>query len=259
LYSFFEYFIVQLLQKKGKYMKKTLGFTLAEILITIGIIGIIAAITIPQLINNYRKQTTVKKLKKTYTTLTQAIKMSEADNGSLSGWERKSNLTFWQTYLFPYLKVIDVKKFGQINPALSYTRIDGIKETTFTFFYNNATVVTLLDGSLLILDNESENLQTLKTIDFGIDINGTQKPNIIGIDFFVFSIIFDNDNEKYPKIVPFGAYGTSDAPFGEYTRENIISTTKGYNYNCRKPGRGQFCAALIMLDNWQIAKDYPFK
>lgn len=240
-------------------MKKALGFTLSEILITIGIIGIIATITIPPLINNYRKQMTVKKLKKTYSTLTQAIKMSEAENGSISGWERNTKLEFWQTYIFPYLKVVDIKEFGQIKPKISYTRANGTKETMFTPFSSKSIVATLLDGSILILGTESD-ISKGTSLTFGIDINGTQKPNIIGIDFFMFAMLFDNDNDKYPKLVPYGAYKTSDYPFGEMTRENIINT-KGsiYSYACSKQGRGQFCSALIMLDNWQIAKDYPWR
>ena len=41
-------------------MKK--GFTLAEVLITLGIIGVVAALTLPSLITNYRKKQTVAQL-----------------------------------------------------------------------------------------------------------------------------------------------------------------------------------------------------
>lgn len=43
-------------------MKKVFAFTLAEVLITLGIIGIVAAMTIPTLINNYQKKITVTRL-----------------------------------------------------------------------------------------------------------------------------------------------------------------------------------------------------
>ena len=62
------------------------GFTLAEVLITLGIIGVVAAMTLPTIINNYQKQVTVNKLKKFYTVMTQAIKLEEAQNGSLEYW-----------------------------------------------------------------------------------------------------------------------------------------------------------------------------
>ncbi len=57
-----------------------------------------------------------------------------------------------------------------------------------------------------------------------------------------------------PKITPYGANNTSDMPFGTWKREN----TKTGSYACSKSGRGQFCAALIMIDEWEIKKDYPW-
>ena len=52
-------------------MKK--GFTLAVVLITLGIIGIVAALTLPALISNYRKNLVVERLKKFYTVMNQAV------------------------------------------------------------------------------------------------------------------------------------------------------------------------------------------
>ena len=55
------------------------GFTLAEVLITITIIGVVAALTIPTLITNYQKQETIVKLKKIYAVMNQALKLSEIE------------------------------------------------------------------------------------------------------------------------------------------------------------------------------------
>ena len=63
------------------------GFTLAEVLITLGIIGVVAAMTIPTLITNYQKRETVTRLKSAYAQLQQAIKLSESDNDELGGWD----------------------------------------------------------------------------------------------------------------------------------------------------------------------------
>ena len=52
---------------------KLRGFTLAEVLITLGIIGVVAAMTIPMLIINYQKRLTLTRLKKTYSQLNQVI------------------------------------------------------------------------------------------------------------------------------------------------------------------------------------------
>ena len=62
------------------------GFTRAETLITLGIIGIVAAMTLPVIVGKYKKQVTVSHLKKFYTTMNQALKRSEVDNGEFKYW-----------------------------------------------------------------------------------------------------------------------------------------------------------------------------
>ena len=71
----------------AKKLSKNLAFTLAEILITLGIIGIVAAMVIPSLINAYQKHVAVTRLKQIYAQIAQSMKFSEADNGDISGWE----------------------------------------------------------------------------------------------------------------------------------------------------------------------------
>ena len=59
-------------------MKK--GFTMAEVLITLGIIAIVAAMTLPSLVQNYQEKVTVNRLKKVYSTLSQLyLLVSEID------------------------------------------------------------------------------------------------------------------------------------------------------------------------------------
>ena len=60
------------------------GFTLAEVLITLGIIGIVAAMTIPGLIAKHQKIVTATQLKKAYTTLAQALTIAQKDYGDMS-------------------------------------------------------------------------------------------------------------------------------------------------------------------------------
>lgn len=84
-------------------MKK--AFTLAEVLITLGIIGIVAAMTLPTLIGKYQKKQTVTQLKKAYTEISQLLKMSELDNGSMEYWDyTMSGQDFYNLYIKPYIK-----------------------------------------------------------------------------------------------------------------------------------------------------------
>ena len=60
---------------------------MAEILITLGIIGIVAAMTMPVLIQNHQKTVTVTSLKKFYSILSQTYSASAADNGLMREWD----------------------------------------------------------------------------------------------------------------------------------------------------------------------------
>ncbi|MFA6989807.1 MAG: prepilin-type N-terminal cleavage/methylation domain-containing protein, partial [Candidatus Gastranaerophilaceae bacterium] len=71
--------------KKLILSNKRTGFTLAEILITLTIIGIVASMTIPSLLNKTNGTENVVLLKKSYATLSNAITMLSADNGSVPG------------------------------------------------------------------------------------------------------------------------------------------------------------------------------
>ena len=68
------------------------GFTLAEVLITLGIIGVVAAMTIPSLMTAYNKHLTETRLKKFYSLFNQAIKLSVVENDEVEGWDE-----YWKT------------------------------------------------------------------------------------------------------------------------------------------------------------------
>ena len=86
---------------------------LAEVLITLGIIGVVAAMTIPNIITHYQKLRTASHVKKFYTEMNNAVRMSVAENGDVDLWvfERKNfsyqeNLKFLQYYILPYIKYL---------------------------------------------------------------------------------------------------------------------------------------------------------
>ena len=83
------------------------GFTLAEVLITLGIIGVVAAMTLPGLMQSWNDKASVTKVKKAYSLLNQAYLMSKEQNGPVSEWEvtTPKDLT---RYFTPYIKNIRI-------------------------------------------------------------------------------------------------------------------------------------------------------
>lgn len=88
--------------------KKELAFTLAEVLITIGIIGIVAAMTIPTLISKNQKRVIEAKLKEDYSIIQQVIKSNEGDDVDMSmllkDEDTNSQKQWFETYFAPYMK-----------------------------------------------------------------------------------------------------------------------------------------------------------
>ena len=88
----------------GAILGSRYGFTLAEVLITLGIIGIVAAMTIPSLVANYRKKQFQSGLNKGYSVLLQALDRYKEDNGeALTKSDCSRRQSAFYSYLKPYL------------------------------------------------------------------------------------------------------------------------------------------------------------
>ena len=201
---------------------RKIAFTLAEVLITLGIIGVVAALTIPTLMANHRRKVTATRLKQSYNILYNAIKASEAENGSWLYWdapEKGGNTKeFAEKYILPYLKYTDVGE---------NTVFDGIPVKYYIKLVNGTTV----------------GLSMGLCLDFVVDINGEKAPNKWGYDQFDFLLNIKQSDNGYPK--EFGPKGRGA------TRETLLQKCGGTSL--------QECAGLIELDGWEIAKDYPHR
>ena len=67
-------------------MRRKFAFTLAEVLITLGIIGVVAAMTMPVLMQKYKEQATITRVKKFYSVFSQAYTMAVNENGTIDTW-----------------------------------------------------------------------------------------------------------------------------------------------------------------------------
>ena len=83
-----------------------IAFTLAEVLITLGIIGIVAAMTIPNLIAKVDRDSKIANVKKAHSVLNQAIKLSTIDNEDYETWDSSlSYQDYVMRYFAPYMNI----------------------------------------------------------------------------------------------------------------------------------------------------------
>lgn len=221
-------------------MKNRFGFTLAEVLITLGIIGIVAAMTIPNLVKNYQKKITVTKIKNILTILNQALKLSEVDNGEYANWQAPDMATYVETYWIPYFK--SAKKCTSINDC-GYTGIQYWKKLNgnafpYPIFETNNIPFTLQDGTFIELRSITSCSQMVNVI--LVDLNGSAKPNTLGKDVFIF--------QRYKKgyIAPHKICNEDT-----YTQTYCGKITNDHN-------DGSTCARKIEKDGWEIKDDYPW-
>lgn len=167
------------------------AFTLAEVLITLGIIGVVAAMTIPGLIQRTQEKELLNRWIKFHALLKQAILMAEEEYGDSSNWrfdKYKSGSTpntegSAYSYLKPYLKIVSDCPTGEPekNCFLSgykYSFLDGTPAAICSYI---GPAVRLLSGESICFGNGSPH--------FTVDLNGTSPPNRIGVDIHYFSFI----------------------------------------------------------------------
>lgn len=190
------------------------GFTLAEVLITLGIIGVVAAMTMPAVMNNIRHKELETAFKKAYSSISQALKMYEAENGvPLLG----ADLVYWdlKPRIMPYFKTVKDCGWGyrdvsttpcianpqsldeeaKKNYTATYKTFSGKSDVYISFFDNGQFVIN--DGMLVLLENDGgRNF-------ISVDVNGYNKrPNKWGHDLFTFQITNNG------KLLPMGVEGT---------------------------------------------------
>ena len=231
------------------------AFTLAEVLITLGIIGVVAALTLPALITNYKKQEIATRLKASQSVISQMLNMSIAEHGDPVNWdfayvngtEANSGLSknliinLTEKYFLPYLN--DTKRSSYMTLAEAgysepYHNADGSLNThNLNALNKNQYVIELANGvSILVYMNSSDITHTLTNILLYIDVNGKRKPNVFGRDTFVAEIKSSSGRFEWL------GHG--------YNRNSLILSCLKSNLSCGE---------LIMHDGWEIKEDYPIK
>ena len=202
------------------HSKKTkAAFTLAEVLITLGIIGVVAALTLPNLIANYQNKVLAARAKKAYSSISQAIKMAEAEYGTpgdVTGlFDTSQTNKQLVEKLSKYFDTIDLclnqSECPKYRYDILYSKPLYDKDKTATTYAIGAPLFILKDGTIIsatqeksckktvtfpsyspdgvpVLDKDGNQVtyDTTKTYCGMIyfDTNGTKGPNQAGVDFF---------------------------------------------------------------------------
>lgn len=232
---------------KLRFIKESIqlnAFSLAETLIAIGIIGVVSALTIPNLVAKYQKEQTVTKLKETYSILQQAFRLSQEDNGDVDSWDTNlSGKEFFDTYLKNYVKYTDIYTSDELKQKVIWKRLNNTIDISRTKNDERSTHFSLINGALVSIGGFSYGGKVVI-----IDTNGLNLPNIIGKDNFWFFL------DSVEGFVPYGYAGAPEEFYGKnnYDREMVMQKS------CNKNKGGTWCAGVIINDGWKISKDYPW-
>ena len=218
-------------------MKESKGFTLSEILITLGVIGVIAAITLPTLINKIQEKQFHSKFKKSYAVFSQAAQKIYNEDGEFSVYE----WTMWGEYICKLGEHIKIVKSG-VSCGNKYPYVKWHENLQWfnqkgepmscsgNMYYAQWRTFITSDETMYMLNSTNQVL---------IDINGFKKPNRIGKDIYFFNLKSSTNQPFYSSNI--------SVPVGynnDYTKP-ISITDNNYKTDCLS-GSGWGCSRMVI-------------
>ena len=253
-----------------KTMRK--GFTLAEVLITLGVIGVVASITLPTLIKEYNKHAWVNALKENYSLLNQGFRKMMADDGvefiaDTEVWRAIGGDNYcyqaddissdkckdFYQQLKKYFKITQISKGTDV-----YLGSNGqVLSNVYKYKYRNSSEKNAYNQNIIYLSNGamiwdysfhknpiiSSNCDAIHNAGghmcgqagrLSIDINGNKGPNELGKDIFEFYITERGQLSPYGGN-DFAVYLVGSTAGSNLTQENIdvYKAIKDLNSNCK--------------------------
>ena len=209
-------------------MKK--AFTLAEVLVTLGIIGVVSAMTVPTLMQNHQRKTYVTQLHKVYNEISQVLLQYQSDRNAVNLTE--AGLTSdeaFQNAIESYMKVVSTcDTMGSPCFSDSYKDLNGA--ATSGIQLNHKSYVIANGASLRPYYQKAAD----KLYNLYVDINGQQGPNILGRDLFVMGVYNNGLLDVYSN-------GVVTAPLTKEQREKAGEASAAWTP-----------FANILNDNWEM-------
>lgn len=203
-----------------------IGFTLAEVLITLGIIGVVAAMTIPTLMKNFQDQQFKVAYKRAYSLGSQAISQVNSDNlFSEASYNEDNNVYKTNFTLF-------MNQFKVAKTCVSGTDTANCWDFSgekLVGMYPNTSSYAFIDSSGVVWCLASNQYHEIF-----IDTNGFNSPNQFGKDRFAFRSIETNSTNgptldawsgKFTRLRP---YPDNDSTLICASSDNKCTTEKNY-------------------------------
>ena len=245
------------------------AFTLAEILVTVGVLGIVVALTIPNFIMSMAGNQMTKTARITQQQLTKVFQTSFASKyGTAENYPSFQSQEFYdELATFMPVKVKERSDFGaRVDlPTPYWATIYGEK------LYQGA-VFELENGVILsfVTYQYADAMLSGKAMQIIMDVNGREKPNMEGKDIYrmLFNAAPYYDNYAYGKLVALGAnlLDTEDVRKACYTGKSRVkfgadlyfTHTAGWAFNKPSNNSGFACLEYLNRINWDLRK-YPVK
>ena len=263
------------------------AFTLSEVLVTLTILGIVATIVVPNLMQQYKKAQTISRLKMAYSILDNMTQQSYVENGFPPvGLQFHVTDEIFDTYFGKYLSIAkdcgmatssaEVKDTGCFKSGnyrntngVSAEDKDGNKAERDMFYFMTGDddnsggqqpsyyyKVLLKNGMSLGIYNHRSNSSGYI---MAVDIDGPNKgESKMGQDVFQFAYYAPNAGIKPAECQNVGLYPVSGVFGSSITNSQCQLERTSYLENCAEGKKGTSCAGLIIKDGWKISKDYPW-
>lgn len=209
------------------YNTKKAAFTMAEVLITIGILGLVMAMTFPSIVRKYKRKTTETKLAKFYTIMNQAIRMSISEHGEILIDNTNKTSVSNSAYIEKWYKENITKYIKKIyeegaDKNGTYYRVSFIDGTGFNSYMSSSNPTTGKSALYIF---------------YCIDYKNCKLGQFDGKNHFLF--VYNSE------------------------KQSITTAHQGQSYknlrnNCYNTNNRHSCAALIEANGWKIPDDYPW-
>lgn len=215
------------------------AFTLAEVLVTLGIIGVVSAMTVPALLQNHQRKSYVTQIHKVYNELQQAALQYMTDKNAVNLVEAglTNDINAVDAFMKTYFKIVQECDSMDDCFADEYKSLQGSVDSSYS---RDIRSFVLANGASIRPSYAPEG--SYKLLNIGVDINGKKGPNILGRDFFFFAVYKNGLIDDYSGDV------NDNAPLTEEARDNMFNT----QCNAGAPGSSWGCFGKILNDNWEM-------